>query len=190
MINLLPHAQKKELERAYILRVVTLYILVAGCIALCGLVLLFPLYIVSVSKRQVVESQVASLSSQKNTTKEELNSIISDINAKLAIFSDPTQQFYFSKDIVVPVLAKQNSGVSITTISYANDPAASATAASSAPIRSVIVSGVAKDRESLLQFENNLKQNTAFTGVDVPISNFVSGSNINFNIQFQVTASQ
>ena len=189
MINLLPHTQKKELERAYILRVVTLFILVAVSIMLCGLILLFPLYITSVSKRQTVEAQVAALSSQKNTTKEELDAIISDINTKLSVFADPTTQFSFSKDVIIPLLAKQNAGISITTIGYLNNEAASTNTPPTAPSKNITVSGVAKDRAALLLFENNLKQESTFTGVNVPISNFVYGSDINFNIEFQLAQS-
>jgi hypothetical protein len=46
----------------------------------------------------------------------------------------------------------------------------------------ISISGRASSREVLLSFRRTLEDNPAFSKVDLPISNFIKGSNIRFYI--------
>ena len=63
------------------------------------------------------------------------------------------------------------SSIKITEILYQNDPQTG---------ERINISGKAPNREVLLLFRRILEDNTAFSKVDLPISNFVKGSNIKF----------
>ena len=187
MINLLPEERKRELEHAHIIRVVSLYILVITSILFVGIVLLFPIYIMTSSKQAVVQSELDSLRSFTKNSKEELDKIISDINSKLDVFADPTTKYYFSSDVVLPILSKANNGIKITSISYSLEGSkTNADGSLTGTQREIIVSGTAKDRPALLDFQNSMRTVSLFKGVNVPISNYVSGSNISFSIQFKI----
>jgi len=73
-------------------------------------------------------------------------------------------------DVINAILLKKRSDIKITQISYQNDTRG----------RKIGVTGTAPSREVLLFFRLALESSPAFKSVDLPISNFVKGSNIQF----------
>ena len=65
------------------------------------------------------------------------------------------------------------SDIQITRIAFENSPVSG---------KQVDLSGLAPSRERLLLFRQALENDTAFQKVDLPISNFVKGSNIQFSL--------
>ncbi len=65
------------------------------------------------------------------------------------------------------------SDIKITKISYQADKAKGGT---------VSIAGTAPSRDRLLLFKKALDDDNNFTKVDLPISNFVKGSDIQFNL--------
>ncbi len=187
MINLLPPEQKRELNKAYIIRLITLSIAIITVAVVLGGAFLVPSYLETSAKEDKILDDLGSIQSKNIQSKEELDSIIKDINTKLSIFSDPNSKFIFSEDAVLPVITRKNKDISITNIGFSltKDPKQKDSPTVKLPdLKNIIVNGTAKNREALLLFERELKKETQFTGVNVPISNFVEGSNISFSIQF------
>jgi len=54
--------------------------------------------------------------------------------------------------------------------------------------KSIRFTGVAKDRESLLNFKSNLENNTLISGATLPLKNILEKENISFDITGQVNA--
>jgi hypothetical protein len=82
-----------------------------------------------------------------------------------------SSKFLVSQKVVSAIILKKILGIKITDISYKNDPLLGKT---------VNLEGTAPSRESLLLFRQALQDDTTFKNVDLPISNFVKGSNIQF----------
>ena len=177
MINLLPTKEKTNLLSAYYIRVATLFVLTAFCVVLVGFLFLIPSYVITKAKESAAASQIATLYAKQDSTKEQLNTIIADINTKLSIFADPAHKFVFSTDVAAPVFSRKPQGVVITSIEFSIVN----------KVSTVSVTGVANNRQALLSFENNLKKESKFTGVNFPISDFAQGSDISFGTQFQLS---
>ena len=94
-------------------------------------------------------------------------------------FDLPVIKRYFNLDLKVThhsldlFKVKKGLGIKINRIFFEND---------SLEGRKVNINGVAQDREKLLLFRKALEDDILFKYVDLPISNFVKGSNIEFNL--------
>jgi hypothetical protein len=176
MINMLPVQERLKLLRAYRFRVAAL---VAGVVAfgmVIALALLVPAYLLTDIRRQTVIDRLTSMDSSELDTKVgSLNSIITDINTRLAVFQDPEKTVLISRDALLPVLTHTNQNLFVNSFSATRTPDDTLT---------ISVGGVAKNRSALLAFERALRATPTFSGVNVPISNFVRGSDIIFTIEF------
>jgi hypothetical protein len=159
MINLLLKERKVSLNRMYYVRLATVFVFMMAVVVLLA-----------------VLAELAAVKDTAKDPKDELSSIVADINKKLGVFASPAERFVFSRDGLLPILGRKNDSILITNISYDGTGTA----------KKMTVNGVAKNREALLSFEGELKKEADFQGINVPISNFVQGSNISFSIQFTV----
>ena len=51
-----------------------------------------------------------------------------------------------------------------------------------------VIHGVAKDRDTLLEFEQRMRDHSCFQSVEVPLSSLVQKENVNFEMDFSVQA--
>ena len=91
------------------------------------------------------------------------------------VFKNPEETLVVSRDALFPVLAHTNSELKINSFLIERTPEGRFT---------IATSGVAGNRAALLSFERALRSTPSFSGVNVPISNFVRGSDILFSIEF------
>ncbi len=97
---------------------------------------------------------------------------VKDLNGKLILLQNAEQsKFLISEKVIDAVLASKISGIKISQILYQNDPIAG---------KSISLTGAASSRAVLLLFGQTLEDNTAFKNVNLPISNFVKESDIDF----------
>ena len=71
------------------------------------------------------------------------------------------------------ILLKKSPNIKITRISYKDDLKTG---------KKIDIEGLAPNREVLLLFRRALEDSTVFSKVDLPISNFIKGSNIKFHL--------
>jgi hypothetical protein len=181
MINLLPTEENKSELRAYKIRVVILILVTLFVVILISLLFLFPSYVITDVKKTVTTQKLSTIEGDlKDKEKEPLSDIIKDINTKLKIFTDPKEQFVFSRDILKEILDKKPSEVHITSIGFKEEK----NAGDGGIKKTILISGFADTRLALLSFERALKEDTRFADVVVPISNFIKGSNIQFTLKF------
>lgn len=145
-------------------------------LGLCILILnvsILPAYFISAIKKNLNEDKL-------KTQKEEIvplpdqNTLatIKDLNIKLNIVENAERNKYLvSQKVINEILLKKMPDIKITQISFNN---------TSAEGKKVNIRGIAVSRERLLLFRRVLEDNIAFKKVDLPISNFVKGSNIIF----------
>ncbi len=177
---MLPQQEQSRLRRAYQFRIAALGTMMASLVMLVAVALLLPAYILTSIRRQTVADRLKMLDTREIDSKVgSLNSIITDINDRLKIFKKPNEIMVVSSDMLLPVLAQTKSTLLVNSFSTDRTPEG---------LYTISVGGVAKNREALLMFERALRATPTFTGVDVPISNFVRGSDILFSMQFTKTS--
>lgn len=175
MINLIPTKEKKDMIRGFYFRLGTMFFLMLGVVMLVATIALLPSYFLSIAKVNSVseklnlEESAATQSINQNTAAE-----ISVLDRKLTILERAEKnKFLVSERVIREVLARKLDDIKITELSYD---------ASKAGEMSIRIRGTAPSRERLLQFRMALEQDPMFKNVDLPISNFVKGSNIQFTI--------
>jgi hypothetical protein len=84
-------------------------------------------------------------------------------------------KFVVSEKIINGILLKKPLAVKVTDISYE-----SSLSGGLVSMRKASVYGIASNREVLIDFRRKLEDSGLFSRVDLPISNFVKGSNIKF----------
>jgi hypothetical protein len=170
MVNLIPKKEKKKMIMGFRLRLVTLFLLTLDFCILVTLVVLLPSYFLSITKNSVASAKLETQKLDPALVSEEL-AVIEDINNKLDLIEKAEKnKFLLSADVINAILLKKRSDIKITQISYQND----------ARGKKIGVTGTAPSREVLLLFRLALESSPAFKSVDLPISNFVKGSNIQF----------
>lgn len=179
MINLLPLQQKKSLYKLLVLREVEVFLVGFLCIEIVCIVLLTPGYLFLKTKSSSIAIEVSNLkNSESLIVDKNMNQTINDINTKLSIFPSTFYEVYPSKDVIIPLTKHRVPGIAITGISYTNNT--DNTNSNRKP--DLEVRGVAKSRLALLDFQKSLESDPVYSVVNVPISDFVKGSNITFSI--------
>ena len=173
MINLIPNAEKKEMIKGFYYRLAVLFLIIAGASFLIACVAILPSYFLSSVKNRIVNTK---LEIQKSEPAPVPNSqtlvVIKDLNTKLTLI-EKTQNSKFTifKEVINTIILKKTPNIKITDISYESDPLKG---------RKIGIQGNAPSREVLLLFRQKLEDDATFKNVDLPISNFVKGSNIQF----------
>ncbi len=99
---------------------------------------------------------------------------IEDIDTKLTLVEKlQTGSFVVSEKVIQEIINSKVFDIKITRIFYESDGATG---------KKIGIDGTASSRERLLLFREALEENPAFKNVDLPISNFVKGSDISFHL--------
>jgi hypothetical protein len=101
---------------------------------------------------------------------------IEDLNNKLDIIKNAEEnKFVISEKVINAIILKKMPSIKITEISYEDD-----SLKGQEVIKKISIRGNAPSREVLLSFRQALEDSVSFKQVDLPISNFIKGSNIQF----------
>jgi hypothetical protein len=100
--------------------------------------------------------------------------LVKDINDKLVLVEKfEKNRFLLSVKVINAILLKKRPDIKITQITYDNNATSG---------KKINITGTAPSREVLLLFRQALEDSPNFKNIDLPISNFVKGSNINFSL--------
>jgi len=100
--------------------------------------------------------------------------VIKDLNNKLSLIENTqNSKIFLLSKVINAIILKKIPSIKITQITYGSD---------SFKGRKISISGTAPSREILLLFRRALEDDAVFKKVDLPISNFVKGSNIQFSL--------
>jgi hypothetical protein len=175
MINLIPNEEKKKKVKDFYFRLMVVFLMLLGFAVTIGCVAMFPAYFFSSIKKNLFETK---LETEKKETIALLNQetvdAIADIKTKLGLVEQISNNRYIvSEEVINKILLKKMSDIKITGIAYDNSPDKG---------KSIILAGSAESRERLLLFKKALENDGAFKQVNLPISNFVKGTNISFSM--------
>lgn len=173
MINLIPNQEKKKKVKDFYFRLTIVFFIVLGVCMIIGSVLILPSYFLSSVRKNINEER---LQMQKNEIvpipDQNTVTAIKNLNIKLNIIENAEKDRYLvSQKVINAIMLRKMPDIKITEISYDN---------STLEGKKVTIRGLAVSRERLLLFRRALEDDVAFKKVDLPISNFVKGSNIEF----------
>ncbi|MFH1200950.1 MAG: hypothetical protein V1484_01310 [bacterium] len=173
MINLIPKEEKKKMLKDFYFRLAILFVTMLNFCILIALFSILPSYFISSMKHSLIK---ANLENQKleplpPSGKNSL-ALVQDINKKLILVENfEKNKFLISTKVINAILLKKRPDIKITQIVYENNEIDG---------RKISLTGIAPSREVLLLFRQALEDSSTFKDVNLPISNFVKGSNINF----------
>jgi hypothetical protein len=172
MISLIPNEEKKKMRRDFYLRVATVSLWMLSLSMFLAIIGILPSFFISDVRKntatQKLEVQKKELTPSIN---EQSLSDLKDLKNKLTLIENSSNdKFFVSKDIINQILSRKMSDIKITQISYNTDSFG----------KKINIAGQAPSRERLLLFRQALESSNAFTKVDLPISNFIKGSHIQF----------
>lgn len=174
MINLIPSEERKKKVKDFYFRLTATTFIVLGSSLLVSTASILPAYFLSSVKKNL---SISKLETQKGTSVrspgEGTLAVATDLDKKLS-FTEKTQgkSYLLSEKIINQILQEKMPDIKISKITYVNDPKG----------KGVNISGLAPSRERLLLFRRALEANSAFKKVDLPVSNFVKGTNITFSL--------
>ena len=171
MINLIPKEEEKIMKKDFFLRLSSMILISFSIYFLIASFSVLPSYFISSAKVSVIEETLnTETDSTSSTSYEEYTNLAGEINKKLDFIE--REKFLPSVRVIDTILLEKRSDIKITQILYENE----------ANGKKVSITGLAPSREILLLFRLALENNPAFKSVNLPVSNFVKGSNIQFNL--------
>lgn len=176
MINVLPEEQKKDLRKRYFMRLVSAYIFLFGLLAFIATFLILPSYFFSNSKEKLLNVELELFDQENpNLFIDDLQKNINDINRKLNLLSNDKIQQNVIEGSVSDFLRIKREGILLYKIFYTTIDNGFR----------IDISGIAKDRTSLNKFKTEIESSGLYTEIDLPISNFVKPTDIEFNIKLE-----
>lgn len=178
MINLLPKNEKIGVKNEYRLRVFAVTLFFISGVIFINLVLLAPSFILS-------SVEYSSASKQLSIEKVKLSNIEGSIdpikiakgvNQNLEVLKKEGHSTPLAYDIFTVIIGYKPSNIKINSIIYDREPL----------VGKITVSGISKDRETLLSFVRALEGEEKFTFVDLPVSSFVDGKDIDFSVSLSI----
>ena len=175
MINLIPNQDKKKTAKDFYFRLITLCFVALGICVLIASISILPAYFLASTKKSLADEK---LEVQKKQVVPDLDqqslTNIKNLNNKLTIIENAEKnKFLVSQKVIQEIISQKMPDIKISKISYSNDPING---------KVINVVGVAPSRDRLLLFNQTLEADNNFKSVDLPISNFLKGTNIQFNL--------
>jgi hypothetical protein len=173
MINLIPNEEQKNITKGFFLRLVVVFIFLFSFCLIATLIIFVPSYLISINKERIAKNK---LEIQKNETIPQLDqnslTLIKDLDNKLKIIENSDlNKFNISENIIDQIILNKMPDIKINRFSFVQDIVEG---------KKVSIYGTAPSRERLLLFKKALESSSYFLRVDLPVSNFIKGSDINF----------
>ncbi len=181
MINLIPKEEKRKMERNFFYRLIVVYLLVFSFPILIGVAVMIPSYFLAHIKEDLVNKKLAAQKAEPVPILDQQTlEIIKNLKNKInTVENAENNKFIVSQKVINAIILKKMPVIKITNISYENTQSTSEDGLV-AQNKKISIEGTAPSRPLLLLFRKGLEDSPTFKSVDLPISNFVKGSNIQF----------
>jgi hypothetical protein len=180
MLHLLPEEHRQKVVNEYRKRVILVFLLGLFSVSIISAVFILPTFFVSYGRYSVVSMKNQMLDSELATqagagSSESIKEVTQSIEA-LRMF-DNTK----SVSVILDNIVRQKaSGVQIKNLIFTPGENFSMT---------IDLAGRADTRKSLVAFDENLKANSLFDEVIVPLGSFAKDKNIDFSMKLVVSTS-
>lgn len=170
MLRLLLEQQKKDIKRDYQTRFVVVLLLLVLAVVFFWIISLVPSFVlIYFEERAIKESSSEILEDSLLEDGTPVDEYVRDINNKIKLLNTP--EFPVTK-LIGEVVSRQVRSVSINTFEFKSEENKG----------TIFVSGIANNRESLVDFSNSLQESELFESIDVPFSNFAKSTDIPFTL--------
>jgi len=178
MINLIPNEEKKHMAHNFYYRLFILSLLMVSFAICFAIVAIIPSYIISEAKENFVNEKLIIQKGEPVPMLDQNTSLaIKDLDTKLSLVENlQVDKFVVTERVINQIIESKVFDIKISNISYENNPTTGKT---------ISISGTAPSRERLLLFRQSLEGNKAFKQIDLPISNFVKNSDIQFSLRLR-----
>ena len=177
MFNLLPQQDQHDLVSDYRLRFAATALLFFCLLGIIALAALAPSYLVSHQKEIYAKNNVAVLKLDSvERSKDRLADTLAFTAKEIKVLETDNPSVY-SYELIAEIIQNKTEAIKITGIRVARDGGTG---------RDITVTGVARDRDTLLSFVRILEHEKVFEKVTVPVSNFAAAVDINFSIFIKV----
>lgn len=173
MINLIPNEEKKKMVKLFRTRLLVVLLMAVTITLFFGSVALLPAYFFSSIKKDIANNKLTEQRKAPlpNFDRDALVTV-QDLNSKFKLLEvAQANRFVVTERIIKEIIYKKMPEIKLTQIAYSSE---------NPKEKIVSVRGFAPSREGLLAFRFMLENNPNFKNVDLPISNFIKGSNIQF----------
>lgn len=172
MFKLLNEESYKLAVKEYEARRLVLALSLLSIVLAAGIIELLPSYLVSNSRKQEAASRIeVSKHSYSATETKELQAWLATTNKKLSILS-PEANTDKPYELFTKIITLKPAGVSLTGFRWKK---------SDSKI-TISVFGTAKDRQSLLAFQEQLNSSSAFSKATLPVSSFAKDHDLEFEL--------
>ncbi len=156
-------------------RIATLFFIMLDLCLVIAFISFLPAYFFSTVKEKTSLSRLEAQKLEKLPLFDQQSlDAIKGVNKKLNLIDDlEKKKFVVSEKVVQAILERKRADIKITAIQYMNLGTEG---------KKINISGTAPSREVLLLFRQSLEEDSRFKNVDLPISNFIKGSNIEFSL--------
>ena len=172
MINLLPDTEKYVIRKEYNRRFLALSLGAVFTIIVIALILLIPSYILTLYKRSVAENLLTRVPPASTIDQTDFTEKIA-MAKRLAMVLRPEPVSFLPTDYITYITNHKSGDIQVVSISYNKKDK---------ELPHVHIIGVAKTRQSLVDFTNVLKAEPHTASVDLPVSSFAEEGDIRFDI--------
>ncbi len=174
IVNVLPQNEKKIISKEYWKHFLIVFINLLSFVFILLILLLLPSYFFSVSKLEVENKKLESFNIEnKDLTIKDLNYTISNINKELILLSSVKSNYSVSEDVLNTVLTSRVNGITYSQILFNQKKDKSL---------NIEIQGKARDRITLRTFKANIDNNPKVKSSDLPISDYLEKTNLNFTV--------
>jgi hypothetical protein len=177
MINLIPKEEKKRIVKVFYYKLVILFLIVVSGSVFFATISILPSYFLSLEKNNIIDMKLEKQKSEPIPSIDQQTLVaIKDLDGRLSLIENAEgNRFLISEKIINAIILKKIPNIKITSIYYENN-----SPNKQLQDKSVNIQGIAISREILLLFRQALESSVAFKQVNLPISNFIKGSDIQF----------
>jgi hypothetical protein len=178
MLHLLTDEYKKKVSREYAHRVLIVVSVIISFLSVIGIILIAPSYLKINSIYTKITSDRDSYS-EKIKLRQDDSSVdgVRNVMNSISILKTYNTQ-YSVRSILLDLVSRKKKGISISHIAFSNTK-------DSPTLR---VAGKADSRASLVSFSEELKKDTNFTGVTIPLSSFAREKDIDFILKLTIVS--
>lgn len=180
MANLITDKQKKVLQQEYVIRLVTVCLLILSLFGLFVLAYIGPYYL-SVTKNDLIISeqlQTVINTENKENIGQSVSRLVSRTLDEVKAVEIYTQEPITPSKDFTKIIESKNSDIQINRLSFR---------ITGDNQTQYIVNGISKTRDGLIRFVDDLKKKDGFAEVESPISGFAKESDITFTVTIMVS---
>lgn len=182
-MNLLPEEKKIAYKKFYLKRLFVFFSILIFLAAISGIIMLTPGLLLLVSYKNEINAEIEARSKKSVKLSDQLIvEEIKELNDKAKLVEEILKKRMTPTMVFKNIIAEKNNGIKITFLSYENGVVGVDAKADEKNDGKIMLSGIAKKRDDLILFEKQLKKEFGEGNVFSPVSNLVSGKNLDFSV--------